>query len=113
MSYELIALLILGTSFLGMAVILYRKIPVLTNLPKGTAKKKKLSSLRFKKFPIIGSFSYELFLQKLLSKIRILSLKTENKTNTWLEKLRQKANQKNTFSADRYWEELKKAKRGE
>ncbi|MBU4298505.1 hypothetical protein KJ636_00470, partial [Patescibacteria group bacterium] len=35
------------------------------------------------------NFSYELFLQKILAKIRILALKIENLTLNWVQKLKE------------------------
>lgn len=111
---ELIATIILVGSLLGMAVILFRKIPALAELPEVSAErfnwkgtflglKEKLKILNpFK------SFSSEIFLQKILSKIRILTLRTENKTANWLQKLREKALKKKNLENDNYWEELKK-----
>ena len=64
--------------------------------------------------PGVRRFPYEKYLQKVLSKFRILTLRTENKTGHWLEKLRQRANKKNNSGKkekDNYWEELKKAKK--
>ena len=109
---EIILITISCLSFLGMGVILLRKIPILVNLP---ATKEAQGSLLAKikkgavKLPGAKKFDYELYLQKALSKVRILTLKTESKTGTWLERLRQRRNGHNN---DEYWEELKKAKNG-
>ena len=111
---ELILLIILILSFLGIGVILYRKIPVLVKLPEPTGDLPKAVILRVKEkvkgFPVIRN--YELYLQKILSRIRVLTLKTDSKTSHWLERLRQKKNQENDNNNDKYWEELKKAKDG-
>ena len=115
MNFELVAIIILFGSFLGMAVIISRKIPVLAELPEVPARairKDTLSKLK-EKIKVLNpfkSFSYEIFLQKLLSKIRILSLKTDNKTFNWLQKLRERAQKKKTEKSDTYWEEIKKMK---
>ena len=115
MNFELVAIIILFGSFLGMAAIISRKIPVLAELPEVPARairKDTLSKLK-EKIKILNpfkSFSYEIFLQKLLSKIRILSLKTDNKTFNWLQKLRERAQKKKTEKSDTYWEEIKKIK---
>jgi len=113
MNFELVAIIILFGSFLGMAAIISRKIPVLAELPEVPARairKDTLSKLK-EKIKVLNpfkSFSYEIFLQKLLSKIRILSLKTDNKTFNWLQKLRERAQKKKTEKSDTYWEEIKK-----
>ena len=113
---EPISKIILLSSFIGIVVILLRKIPVLVKLPEVPREIPEPIGLkiknRIKNLPGARSFNYELYLQKVLSKIRILTLKTENKTGSWLEKLRQKTNQKNSQKNDHYWEELKKAKNG-
>jgi hypothetical protein len=98
-----------------MGVLLLRKIPVLVELPEIPAAIINWRSIFFKlkeKIKILSpfkSFSYEVFLQKILSKIRIISLKSENKTGSWLQKMREKS-QKNKFQEnDNYWEEVKKS----
>ena len=114
MNFELAALIILFGSLLGMGAIIVRKIPVLVGLPEVIKKPSgepfwlKLNR-KIKNIPGFKSFSYEIFLQKLLSKIRILSLKTDNKTFNWLQKLREKSKRKKIKENDNYWEELKKS----
>ncbi len=110
---ELIAAIILFIGLIGMSVIIIRKIPVLAELStqeikeEGTLEKLKE---KIKNNGTIKSFSGEILLQKILSKIRILTLKTENKTGAWLAKLRQKSiEKKNRFSED-YWQKLKRRK---
>ena len=116
---ELILIIILLISLVGMGAILYRKIPTLAQLPETSGdllqiseivqKAKDRSKEEVKKLSGSGRFNHELFLQKILSKVRILTLKTENKTALWLERLRRK---KNNHVQDDYWRELKKAKNG-
>ena len=111
---QLLSIIVLFLSLAGMAVILLRKMPVLGKLPERDFAfgNSLVCGLRggLKKMPVIKGFSYELYLQKVLSKIRVLTLKTENKTGSWLERLRQKNYQKNQTNHDSYWEALKKAK---
>ncbi len=111
---ELIAISILIISIFGMAMILWRKIPALCKLPErdfnfGNSLTDGIKD-GMKKIPGIKNFSYDLYLQKVLSKIRVLTLKTESKTGNWLERLRQKSCQKNQTNNDNYWDTLKKAK---
>jgi len=111
---ELIATIILAISFLGILVILFRKIPVLVELPEITKEAQKERFFlklkdKIQNISFIKSFSAEIFLQKILSKIRILTLKTENKTASWLQKLRERAKRKKTKENDNYWRELKKS----
>ena len=112
---EIIFIVILILSFAGLIVILSRKIPLLVNIPEPSEDFQKVLASRIKgtamRMPGIRDFSYELYLQKILSKFRVLTLKTEHKTSNWLETLRQK-NNKNGSNNDSYWEELKKAKDG-
>ena len=111
---ELIFIIILVLSFIGLGVILFRRMPDLVKLPEPVGDLRKVVILRVKEkakgFP--GIRNYELYLQKILSKFRVLTMKTENKTGGWLEKLRQKQNKNNGSHNDSYWEELKKAKDG-
>ena len=109
---ELIFFVILVLSLAGIGVILFRSIPDLVKLSEPKVDFKKAMALKIKEkartIPVVNKFSYELYLQKILSRVRVLTLKTDHKTSGWLEKLRQKKNQEN--NNDKYWEELKKAK---
>ena len=113
---ELIFIIILVLSLIGLGEILFRRIPDLVKLPElaSDSQKTLVSKIkeRAKNIPGLKDFSYELYLQKILSKFRVLSMKTENKTGGWLERLRQKKNHKNGNNHDKYWQELKKAKDG-
>src|SRR4030042_2848074 len=113
MSSEKISLIILLFSFLGMAVLCSRKISALSILPaesQGLSGKELVSGIksRIKTVPGLRSFSFEILLQKIISQIRILSLKTDHQTFAWLQKLREKNQQKKRLQDDNYWEELKK-----
>lgn len=90
-----------------MAVIIFKKIPVLVDLPEIVERREPLGlklKEKIKELNPLKNFSYNLFLQKVLSKIRILSLKVENKTFHWLQKLREKSKKVD----ENYWEKLKK-----
>lgn len=95
-----------------MGIIILRKIPVLVTLPSEILSPKEgvISGLKdkIKKISLFRDFSYELLLQKMLSRIRILTLKTENKTFNWIQKLKEKT-QKKEIENDNYWEEVKKS----
>ena len=107
----LIATIIFFGSFIGMGVILYRKIPLLAELPEVQEElrfkrkllliKEKIKKLKAKLPPI------EIILQKILSKIRILILKLENKISVRLEKLREKSVKKK--ENEKYWKNLKES----
>ena len=107
---ELIAVIILVCSLIGMGVIIFRKIPVLLTLPEISLQRESFISKikeKLKKLNPFKNFSYEVFLQKILTKIRILSLKTDNKTFNWLQKLREKSKKEKIKENDSYWTELK------
>ena len=108
---EIFALIVLIFSFLGMLVIFLRKIPVLISLPPEIRSPQgnlffRLRNRVLKTRPF-RSFSLETFLQKILSKIRVLTLKTENKTSHWLQQLRENDRKKKEREGDNYWEDLK------
>jgi hypothetical protein len=96
---EIIALIIFLIGFIGTVVVIRRKIPVLANLVVEEVEPKIKPN---------GSFSLKRFLKRTLSKFRIITLKTENKTSNLLSKLRQKSiEEKNKFSED-YWKRVKR-----
>jgi len=109
---SLIATIFLFGSLIGIGVMVFRKIPILLTLPEAALEKEGLIS-RLKKEILklnpFKNFSLEIFLQKTLSKIRILTLKAENKTGSWLQKLREKAQKKKIQENDNYWQEIKKS----
>lgn len=111
---ELIALIILIASLLGIGVISFRKIPVLLTLPEIEIRKEEGLILKLKKIieriNPFKNFSYEIFLEKILRKVRIFTLKTDNKTFNWLRKLKEKYQKKKIGKKDNYWEEIKKIK---
>lgn len=107
MSCELIFEIIFFGSFFGILYFLFRKIPVLVSLPEIKEKKESSFSLlkrRIKNLNFFKKFSFEKILEKAIFKIRILSLKTDNKTFQWLQNLRKKEKERK----ESYWEEIKK-----
>ncbi len=107
----LIASIIFGGSVVGMGTMLYQKIPALVKLPKVVEKDEKRNLIlviknKVKEIEFIKDFSYEMFLQKTLSKIRVLTLKTDSKTSGWLQKLREKSKNKKVLDDDKYWDEV-------
>jgi hypothetical protein len=114
MNSENISLIIFGLSFLGLIVFIYRKIPALKSIsinPAIIPGESLLSSVKNKisVVPGLKNFSLEMILHRIISKIRIFSLKTDQKTFSWLQKLREK-NQKNRMENPNYWEEIEKGK---
>jgi hypothetical protein len=113
MSSEKISLIILILSFLGLAVFIYRKIPALASLQLSEEVSSpgifsRVSAL-LKKLPWFKDFSKEILLHKIISKIRIVTLKADHKTFNWLKSLREK-NQKDKLENENYWEEIKNSK---
>jgi len=107
---ELIAVIILISSLLGIGIIIYRKASLLLKLPEIVPLESNREKLldKIKNFSFPKSFTFEIFLQKILSKIRILTLRTDSKTSNWLQKLREKSKKKkNKLEEDDYWQKLK------
>jgi len=107
--YELIALIILIGSILGISIILLRKIPALIELPEVVEKPQERGlTLKLKK-RVGNVFPKEIVLQKTLSRFRILMLKIEKKTDDLLQKLRKKSKekQKTNDSDKEEWQDLK------
>ena len=110
---ELFAKIILGGSLIGIGTILVRKIPILVKIPEKEIEEFDLKTLFLKFKTRIESskiFSPDLVSQKLLSKIRILTLRIGRKTEDQLQKIREKSKRKNDRKNDNYWEELKNVK---
>jgi len=119
---ELITIIILLGSLIGIGVILYRKIPDLRKLED--FKKEQISNKsilnpeleierwRFFKpdFSLDSTqHKFETFLQKLLSRIKVLTMKIENRISGYLQKLRERAQQRKRAREDEYWQKLKKS----
>lgn len=105
---ELIVTIVLISGLGGLTALLFWKIPVLVQLSfDGEVYPDDFFSKTKKKVRELippESFDSRSFLQKILLRIRILSLKTENKTNNLLQKL----SQQDENGGDNYWAELKK-----
>lgn len=115
MNYKTIFKIILVFSSIGLGGIIFKKIPALSALSEKELKEEvRKSELmeRLRKVKIFRNFSYEKFLQKLLTKVRILSLKTDNKTSNWLKKLKDNTQRKKIMKDDNYWDEIRKATKG-
>ncbi len=108
---EFITTIIFLCSLIGIGVIIYWKMPLLLEMPETLPSHFRWRELFLKiknSIPFKG-FSAEILLQKILSKIRVLTLKTDNKTSSWLQRLREKAQKKKFGENDKYWEEVKKS----
>ncbi|MDD2697059.1 MAG: hypothetical protein PHE52_02795 [Candidatus Pacebacteria bacterium] len=108
----IIALTVFVLSLIGMALILFRKIHLLLELPEAVP-----VQFHWKEFltriknssPFLKDFSFEMFLQKILSRVRVLTLKTDSKTSNWLQRLRARSQKKKFEEDDSYWQEIKKS----
>jgi len=103
---EIILFIIFIVSLIGLIIIIRSKIPFLVELSLEQASSSIFDKLKNKTKK--DSFSRSIFLQKFLSKIRILILKSDNKTNEWIKRLRQKSQENKTKFSDNYWDKLKK-----
>lgn len=110
---ETIAQVALIIGLLGALYIVIKKIPILAELPENLSsfqtegllsQAKKIAG----KITFLKSFSVNIYLQKVLSKTKILTMRFEGKISSWLQDLRAKA-QKRQNTTDNYWEELKKS----
>ena len=110
-----LALAIFISSFLGILYILFKKIPDLTALPERALNKvslKEIFSAGFEKIHIKdfpAKLSFDIFLHKILSRVRIIILRLENKINKWITTLRERTQQKN-IKGDNYWQKIKRDK---
>ncbi len=112
MNSKAFAEIILLSSSVGLGGIIALKIPVLSALPEITVKenKEELSPKEKERPKEKNSFiavSSNIFLQKILTKIRILSLKTDTKTFTWLQRLRENNQRKRIKENDSYWDDIR------
>ena len=94
---QLIATIIFLGSVLGIVFILYKKIPVLVELPKngdhGLSKGKFILKIENRTKEIYALFSKQIILHKFLSWVKVMTLKAEIKIDTLLHRIRKKAQQ--------------------
>lgn len=113
---ELIAEIILGGSLTGIGAILIKKIPLLKETPEieiKTIEEKRFILKLIVWFKHLIPSSSNLFSQKIISKIRILTLRIEKKADEKLRKLREEAKMITERKKDNYWEKLKESKERE
>ena len=125
---EIIFLIVLLSSLAGILIIVYEKAPLISEMPDSLSVELnvKKSFNKIKESLPFQDFSFESFLQKILSRTRILVLKIENQISALLQKLRQKAKEKkseelnnetssvsikNAWQDDNYWQKVKKFKK--
>ncbi|MBD3208616.1 MAG: hypothetical protein GF370_04170 [Candidatus Nealsonbacteria bacterium] len=111
MNYNILSLAIFFTSFLGLGGIVAKKIPVLVNLPEEREEVEAPESPsvkdKLKEASPLKNFSSKLFLEKILKKIRIISLKTDNKMFDWLQRLKEDNQIKKIRDDEEYWDKVK------
>lgn len=94
---QLIATIIFLGSILSIVFILYRKVPVLIELPKngshGLPKIKLISKLEDKTKNVYSLFSKQIILHKFLSWVKVMTMKVELKIDHLLHGIRKKAQQ--------------------
>ncbi len=102
---QIFFLIILIISLAGMLYFVWKKIPVLAELPLRQRKTRQSFKKIIKDKNPFNNLSSEKILHRSLSSARILILRSERKTSYWLQNLRKKSKKK---EKDNYWEELKK-----
>ena len=113
---EITASIAFFVSLASLGYVVGRKVPLLLTFPA----KQERDSMKEIFQEATGKIQYSalfkavsspnLLLQKLLSKARIFSLRTENKTSQWLEKLRKRSQEKKVLFSEDYWKQLRKGK---
>ncbi|MFA5086440.1 MAG: hypothetical protein WC468_02545 [Candidatus Paceibacterota bacterium] len=109
MSFDFIALIVLVLSFFGLTALVLRKVPEVKAMPEPEIFKKELrKKIKDKTKEVLKerSNTLESLLHKLLSRIRILSLKVDKKVSDWIVKLRTRSVER-TKGIDTYWKEIK------
>jgi len=109
----IIVKIVLGGSLIGMGTIIFRKIPVLIEIPEEQIQRidpKSFFSKLFSKVKKPEFLSLNLIFQKILSRIKVLTTMVGRKTDSKLEKLKQSAEEKRDTRNDGYWEKLKESK---
>lgn len=110
---EAIFSVILFLSLVGMGVIIRRRLPDIALLPETAPAPFSLREAltKIKNTSPLKKVSLEMVLQRMLSKTRVLILKTDNKTSNWLQRLRERS-QKNKFGEDdTYWKDVRRSTR--
>ena len=113
---DFIALIIFLLGLGGMAVILWRKMPLLLTVEEPSGKSEESGILdavaettkKLRNSDKVKSVDPEKVLHKTLSKTRVLALKTENKTGEWLKQLRKRSDIRKEKFSEPYWNQFKK-----
>jgi len=97
-------------SLAGLIVIVRQKLSYLLKMPEPASVGFDWRSMlsKAKGSTPLNRVSFEAFLQKALSKIRILVLRIDVKISSWLQKLREKKQKSKFGENDNYWQEVRK-----
>jgi len=111
MNFELIPLIVLILSFLGLIFLILKKVPELKQMPEpelSFLKKDLRKRIKDKTKEVLkeNSNTLEGVLHKLLSKIRILSLRVDKRVSDWIIKLRSRSLER-TKDLDNYWKGIR------
>lgn len=94
---ELVVFIIFIISLLGVLIILAKKVPVLNSLPQngttGIKKHQVILDVENKIKEVLISFEKQIFFHKLLSWVKVMTLKIETKVDVMLHRIRRKAQQ--------------------
>ena len=106
---EIISIISLVLGILGMGAIIFRKLPAVASFsPLPVQGGGLISNIKKRsgRFLPIKNFSYELFLEKFLRRLRIFILRLEGFIFFYLQRLKEKQKKKNA-KKDNYWKEIK------
>lgn len=97
---QLIAFIIFAISVLGIAFILFRKMPVLIEMPRngttGLRDHHYFLQIENKIKEVYTAFQKQIFFHKFLSWVKVMTLKVETKIDTLLHRIRKKAQEIDT-----------------
>ncbi|MBI2098542.1 MAG: hypothetical protein HYT49_02690 [Candidatus Wildermuthbacteria bacterium] len=111
MGQFLILLLIALGSLGGIVFILYRKIPALLELNQEEVHMRDLVKEGIKKIGVSQKIKPEEIVRGTLSKARTIVSRTKAQKTEWLEKLREKTDQRKEGFSESYWDQLRKKTR--
>ncbi len=113
MNYNLIFQFTLLFSVAGLGKIIFSKMPDLVELPENLELEEKENPfVRIRKWidskNPLRNFDYVDFLSKILKKIRVLFLKTDNKIFGWSQRLKENSQKKKIREEEDYWDKIQK-----
>ena len=105
-----IPLVVFAISLLVIVTIVFIKLPTIKELPE--VPKNETGNNFLLKLEKVKFFLFKNYLQKILSKIRVLSLRVDSKTFKWLQKIRKQSQENKIIEKDdKYWEKKEKKKK--